>query len=69
MKLVQFSNGKWGVRRGFWPSYRFADLKNPSFWWDQSSGFLPDCMGTKEQALERLVSHRVVPKREWEAGE
>lgn len=43
IKLVKFSNGKFGVRRG-WIFYEYFDLKDTQYWWEKSSRHFPYCM-------------------------
>lgn len=69
MKLVQFSNGKYGIRRGNWlTGYRFKDLRH-AFWWSADSGWIEDCMGTLDEAMAHYkpMRHRVIKPSEVEA--
>ena len=53
IKLVKFSNGKFGVRRGNWfTGYRYKDLYRYGnrYWWDKKSKFFRDCMSSEESA-------------------
>lgn len=52
--LVKFENGKFGVRVGRWPFYKFLDLRDKSFRWAPDSGHFCDCMGDEETARTRL---------------
>jgi hypothetical protein len=56
MKIVKFENGKYGIRKGWFPySYQYLDLvttKNNEFWWGTESVFFEtDCQGTKERVM------------------
>lgn len=49
MKLVQFENGKYGIRRG-WLCYSYLDLVSKQvFWWVKSDGCFKDCQVTHQQ--------------------
>lgn len=55
MKLVQFENGKYGVRAGWFFGWEFVDLKEPRFKWKRSDEHFYDCMGSKERC-EQVVA-------------
>ena len=54
VKLIKFSDGTYGIRRGsYFSGYTYFDLKDSSdFWWDKSSDYFPDCQGSEEKARE-----------------
>ena len=55
MKLVEFSNGKFGIKRGLWPFIEYASLtSNNCFWWSYGGDTFYSCQGTKEDCLEYL---------------
>jgi len=52
MKIVQFKNGKYGIRKWFF-GWKFADLKlKGRYWWPVWSDYYSDCQGTKENVIE-----------------
>lgn len=57
MKLIQFDNGKFGVRAHWFFGWRFYDLRNDGFFWPKSSIFFCDCMGSREKA-ENFISFK-----------
>ena len=61
-KLVQFSDGTYGVRVGWLFEYRFRDLVNPEFSWAIGVRHFKDCQGTRDQAEKHLNSftYRVI---------
>lgn len=63
MKLIQFSNGKFGVRRGVWPFYSYRDLRSfGTFWWFKYSTYFKDCMGSEESARKLYVNPYIKDK-------
>jgi len=42
IKLVKFSDGKYGVRKGF-ILHKYVDFYTTGFWWSSSSQFMRDC--------------------------
>lgn len=64
MKLVQFTDGTFGIRVGSWLNYRFIDLDDPIFTWGRKSKHLKSCKGTKEKAKEIITklstTHKVI---------
>ena len=42
IKLVKFSDGKYGVRKGF-IFHRYADFFTVGFWWSPGSQYMRDC--------------------------
>jgi hypothetical protein len=59
IKLVEFSDGTFGIRRG-WFHYRFMDFKNNKYWWPQYNEYFFNCKTDKETAMKHMVSHKVV---------
>ena len=60
MKLVQFDDGTYGVRKGL-IRYRFRDLRSPiNYWWAADNPFFKDCKGTLSEAM--VVMGRVKHK-------
>ena len=57
MKLVEFEDGTFGVRKGYWIyGYYYLDLTCSLHAWDSKSKFFKDCKGTKEDAIRmRLI--------------
>lgn len=61
--LVKFNNGKFGVRIGRWPRYRFQDLACQEYAWKSPKFVIKYCQGDEETAREALVDpigHEVV---------
>ena len=53
IELVEFNNGKWGVRRStmFGLMKDYLDLRaDKTFWWEKGSRFFPDCMASEDRA-------------------
>jgi hypothetical protein len=42
IKVVQFANGKYGIRRG-WFFHEYRDFVH-AFWWPLDSKYIHDCM-------------------------
>ena len=59
LKLVEFEDGTFGVRRGWWSFHEFLDLQNPIFWWQQGGRFFRDCTGTRAEAESRLAEMKI----------
>jgi hypothetical protein len=62
-RLVQFSDGKYGIRKGYWLfGYRFQDFKHTSYFWTIRSKFINDCKTTKEKAQEFLkpIKYKII---------
>ena len=56
-KLVEFTDGKFGIRVRFllfW--YLYVDLKNTDHKWGMGSKWFKDCKGSKEKAKEIFSS-------------
>jgi hypothetical protein len=49
-KIVQFTDGTFGVRRMSFFGYEYLDLTSPRFWWQRGSTFMDDCRGSEELA-------------------
>lgn len=65
MKLVRFENGKFGVRRGIWPFWKFKSfLVGSEYWWSPRAIPFVFCMTDEETARKFLVAasgkHEVV---------
>jgi hypothetical protein len=61
IKLVKFSNGKFGVRKGNWfTGYRYKDLSvtGKKFWWPKDDRFFDCCMGSEEVAREDFTAYK-----------
>jgi hypothetical protein len=56
-KVVQFPNGKYGVRV-WWPLRLYVDLTNPRFEWTPRDAWFRDCQGTKKQAEMALFKRK-----------
>lgn len=56
MRLVQFDDGKYGVRSYWLFGWRFVDLENPYFHWEPGDKFFKCCMGEREEA-ERILAY------------
>ena len=56
MKLVEFSDGTFGVRLTWSFGWSFVDLKNGQFKWRRGSRYFKDCRGTREEAKNALQS-------------
>lgn len=55
MKIVKFSDGKYGVRKWTLFGYEYLDLLQPVFWWGLDSTFFGYCHGTL-QAAEKAAA-------------
>lgn len=54
-KLVQFKDGRFGVRKGNWLiGYSFLDLRDYDYWWNILAHVNKYCRGTKEEAAKGL---------------
>lgn len=54
-RLIQFPNGKYGVRTWWFLRWYFVDLVDPRFTWSMKDRFFPDCQGTLERAKDVLT--------------
>jgi hypothetical protein len=55
MKIVQFKNGTYGVRKGSWFSeYTYLDMRNRDVYFWHQQYRKEYCEGTLEQAIRRL---------------
>lgn len=64
MRLVEFENGKWGVRR-FTPfvGFEYLDLDNTEDWWDRSDRFFCGCLAdSREDALRAVECISRLPR-------
>jgi len=53
MKIVRFSNGEYGVRRG-WLLYEYLGLDSTEpFWWRKGDKYFRYCMGYLKDAEKR----------------
>ena len=61
MKLVKFSDGTYGIRKGnFFSGYKYLDLKEKTqYWWYKSSEYFEDCKGSEEQVRKVYNHHNV----------
>ena len=50
MKLIEFSNGTFGVRRYWFFGWHFMDLKSTNFAWNKGDLYFSHCQGTREEA-------------------
>lgn len=57
MKLVKFSNGKYGIRRGIFDK-EYLDFsfrtEHKRLWWPRCSGYFKDCMTSEEIARKEF---------------
>lgn len=53
IKIVQFHNGKYGIRRG-WLFHEYRDLIH-GYWWSLESKFIYDCMTTDYDLLCSMI--------------
>ena len=73
-RLVQFDNGKFGVRLGWFFGWKFRDLHHTNFAWGPGGTWFHHCQGTREEAETALsgagMKHRVVscPPRQSRHG-
>ena len=71
MKLVEFENGKFGIRLHWWFGWYFRDLRDTSMMWTHKNQWFSHCQGSREEAEKCLVKkplYRVVRKEEPEEG-
>ena len=54
MKVVQFRDGKYGVRKGLL-FYRFRDMVHPWCWWSADSEYFRDCKTDDLEKARRLA--------------
>ena len=69
MKLVEFENGKFGVRLYWFFGWYFRDLQaSRNYFWSRKSRWFSECQGNREQA-EALLSpkqkfkYQIVPTK------
>ena len=66
MKLVEFNNGTFGIRKNWFFGWWFADLRSQGFTWRRGGAYFTHCQGTREQAenylkqLGKGQTHKVV---------
>lgn len=64
MKLVEFSNGKWGIRTYWWFGWHFLDFDDNTTSRRQSSVYFRYCQTSRGIAearfADRMLKHRVV---------
>lgn len=65
MKIVQFSNGKYGVRTYWFFGWRYLDLIEQDYSWPKNDEFFRDCIVDSVDEILRLVpsleiTHKVV---------
>lgn len=58
MKLVQFKNGFYAIRRLTIFGYKFMDLTSPGFWWGKRSRFFSDCLGARDDCIRAYTLAR-----------
>lgn len=59
--IVQFEDGSYGIRRG-WFSFKYLDLSPGSrFWWPLGSQWMHDCRCTDLQRVKTIYSHLFDP--------
>ena len=70
MKLVEFENGKFGVRLYWIYDWYFRDLTSHKFSWRRQDHYFKDCQGSREEAEEymnkkpeKYMKYLVVPKK------
>jgi len=61
MKLVEFEDGTFGIRKFWFFGWYFVDLFSKGYSWTQSSEHFPDCKRTREHA-ENILSN-LKPKK------
>ena len=53
MKLVEFENGKYGIRVGsYFMGYKFKDLITDGYHWNLDSKYISHCMGSLEDCYK-----------------
>jgi hypothetical protein len=62
MKIVEFNNGKFGIRKSFIFS-SFIDLKCPSITWVKREYHFIDCQGPLEQCINVYNQLNIKVKR------
>lgn len=55
MKIVQFEDGKWALRRfNFWGMcWEYRDLVSGRHWWPSSSPYIEDCLVSSEEDVRK----------------
>lgn len=66
-KIVQFKNGKYGIRRWVF-GYEFLDLQNKRSWRKLNSSYFKDCQGTFQEALEVIDTGKSLSKKQIDQG-
>ena len=73
MKLVEFENGKFGVRVYWFFGWHFRDLiSDKKYNWSRKDSFFRDCQGTHEKAeycfgkkfKKKYMGYKLVPTKE-----
>lgn len=54
MKIVEFENGRFGVRKLTLFGYRFLNIECPHDWKRQGSAYFDHCMCSKESAIKAM---------------
>lgn len=59
MKIVQFKDGTFGVRRWSWSKFGwvFLDLRNPSVCRSLSSKYIRDCHGELDEVMDIYIRY------------
>ena len=70
MKIVQFANGQYGIRKYWFWGWFFVDLKNPyTFEWVRGTIYFSNCMGdlakVKEVYFMLTGKYRIVKASEY----
>lgn len=52
MKIVQFKDGTYGIRRLTFSGFEYLDFNQPEYWWDIKSRPFCDCKTSKEEVLK-----------------
>jgi len=64
MKLVEFENGKFGVRNYWLFGWHFVDLESPEFSWSRRNHWFKGCEGSREEAIRgmhrKCIKYKIV---------
>ncbi len=58
MKIIQFKNGPYAIRKwSFWRmKYLYLDLVDNGFWWSQEDRHFDDCLTNSKTLIERVYN-------------
>lgn len=60
MKIVKFENGKFAIRKFTIFGWQYKDLRTGGLWWNQSSVWFSDCLGTYDECAKQFTGNGIV---------